>query len=168
MSKIDVRGSRELQAVIFAMKKAGKELRTSIYAETRRILGQEWTFALYERAQTPLEHRVLVQGARIRVGTQGFTVTAAKSRKPLRGGLKPVESWHAVEFGANPRQATIDATSKKGRSFQVTKTINTQLRRRNRQGYVVMPAARNIGHRLVALWVQLVVREYRDAFERRG
>lgn len=168
MTKIDVRGSRELQAVIFAMKKAGKELRTSIYSESRRILGQEWTFALYERARTAFEHRVLVQGARIRVGTQGFTVTTAKSRKPLRGGLKPVEDWHAAEFGANPRKATVETTSRKGKAYTVTKIINRQLRRRNRQGYVVMPAARNIGTRLVALWVQIVVREFRNAFDRKG
>lgn len=150
------------------MKKAGKDLRTSIYAESRRILGQEWTFALYERAKTAFEHRVLVQGARIRVGTQGFTVTAATSRKALRGGLKPVEDWHAAEFGSYPKKATIETTSPKGKRYTVTKMINTQLRRRNRQGFVVMPAARNIGHRLVALWVQLVVREFRDAFDRRG
>lgn len=168
MTKIDVRGSREIQAVIFAMKKAGKDLRTSIYAESRRILGQEWTFALYERAKTAFEHRVLVQGSRIRVGTQGFQVTTAKSKKPLDGGLRPVDDWHAAEFGAAPRKATIDTHSPKGKAYQVTKMINTQLRQRNRQGYVVMPAARSIGSRLVALWVQLVVRAFRDAFDQRG
>lgn len=163
-----MRGSREIQAVIFLMKKTGKELRTRIYAESRRVLGQEWTFTLAEKARTPLEHRTLVRGARIRVGTQGFSVLAATSRKALPGGLKPSESWPAVEFGADPRVATVETTSTKGKKYTVRKTINKQLRPRKRQGYVVMPAAREIGVRLVSFWVELVVREYRDAFDRQG
>lgn len=142
--KISVIGNDTLTAVILAMKLIAKTVRLDIYSEARRVLGPEWNGELMERSHSALEEKVLVRGNSIRVGTQGFSVRAAASAKKLSGGLQPSTQWTGVELGAS-----------KGKPF----------RQRNRQGYVVFPAARSIGKRLVELWVQLIVKTMHDSFE---
>lgn len=165
--RVDVRGSRELQAAIFAMKAANRDLRRTLYADARATLREAWGDELRGRATTTLQQKVLVSTARTRVTTQAFTVTTAKAKRKLRGGLVPARDWPAVELGAAPRPATIEAVSRKGRPYRYRRVQNRMHKDRRLNGYVAFPSAKRIGHRLLALWVQSIVRTYRTAAEGR-
>lgn len=146
------------------MKAAGKDLRKNLYADARQQLGDAWLPALRKRAKTKTETAVIVKGARVKVSTEGFSVTAATSTRALRGGLRPVEHWHAWEFGGRRRKATIRTRSPKGKPYTVTKTINRQLPGRVKDGRIAFDAASEIGTRLVASFVVSVVGTYRRLF----
>lgn len=164
---LDVRRSPELQAAILAMKSADRDLRRDIYAEARARLGGEWVPALRQRATTRMQEAILIKGARTRVGTDGFRMVAASSRRKLRGGLIPSEQWAGAEFGARARRVTVQTHSRKGKAYTVTKTINRQFPSRVKDGRVVFDAASALGTRLVALWVRAIVDRYRAAAERK-
>lgn len=163
--RIDVRGSRELQATIYAMKVAGRDLRRTLYADARSTLRNAWTDELRNRAATPLQQKVLVSTARVKVSTQSFTVTSAKSKRKLRGGLVPARDAHVAEFGAQTRVVDVDTRSRTGTPYSYRRVQNLMHRKRRRNGYVANPAAKKLGHRLLALWVQSIVRTYRTAAE---
>lgn len=163
--RIDVRGSRELQATIFAMKAAGRGLRKQLYADARTTLRDAWTDELRNRADTRLQQKVLVSTARTRVSTQGFQVTTAKAKRKLRGGLVPARDWAAVELGAATKRVDVEGRSRKGRQYRYQRVQNLMHKERRRAGYVAFPAASAVGRRLVALWVQSIVRTYRTAAE---
>lgn len=162
---LDVRKSRELQAAIYAVRQANREVRLDIYKRARAELGGEWVPALRQRATTPMQQAVLAKGARARVGTDGFRMMAATSRRRLSGGLIPADQWAGSEFGARNRRATFQTRSRKGKTYTVTKTINRQFLDRSKDGRVAFDAASALGTRLVRLWVRVVVDAYRDAFE---
>lgn len=166
--QIDVRGSRELQAAIFAMKAAGRDLRRTLYADARSTIRDAWTDELRNRADTRLQQKVLVSTARTRVTTQAFVVTAAKSKRRLRGGLQPSTQSHVAEFGAKWQRQDVRGTSPKGKPYRYTRMQNRMHKPRRRVGWVANPAASKIGRRLVALWVQSIVRTYRTAAEGKG
>jgi hypothetical protein len=160
---IDVRESRELQAAIFAMKMANRELRREIYKRARAKLGGEWAPGLASRATTPFENRVLVKGARTKVSTEGFTMVAATSRRLLSGGLLPSTQYAGAEWGAKVRREEIQTHTPKGRPYKVTKFINRQFRPRQLNGVIVMETASDLGTRLVRLWVETIVETYAAA-----
>lgn len=161
---VDVRESPELQAIILAIKAANADLRKILLRESRRVLRAAWAEELQQRASTSLEQRVLAQGSSVRVG-QALSVRAAYSKRKLEGGLIPAEDFASVELGAKWKKATIRSTSRKGKPFTYQKTINKQFKPRRRKGYVVFPAAKATGTRITALWVQTIVKTYRDAVE---
>jgi len=145
------------------MKAADRDLRLDIYAEARQQLGSAWTPELAKRSNTQLEQRTFVRGARVKVGTEGFSLLAATSTRPLSGGWVPAWNWHADEFGARNKRATIDTHSPKGTPYKVTKTINRQLPGRVSDGRIAFDAASVIGTRLVGVWVNVIVEKYVDA-----
>jgi hypothetical protein len=161
---IDVRQSRELQATILAIKAANADLRKILLRESRKVLRAVWAQELASRSRTPLEDRVLVRGASVRVG-QALSVRAAYSVKKLPGGLVPAEDFAAVELGAKWQTRTVQATSRRGKPFSYKKVINKQFKPRRREGYVVFKSAKETGHRMTALWVQTIVKTYKDAVE---
>jgi hypothetical protein len=162
---ISVRGSRELKAVVIAVKAARQSVRNDINKATRATLGPVWKAEVASRARTQQDRKVLAQGARILAGNPPVLV-AAKSTRKLKGGLVPVESWAGVEFGASGDDVTTyTRTSTKGTSHKVTRHTERQLPPRYRKGRVVYPASAEIAARAAALWVQLVVRVFHEAFE---
>jgi hypothetical protein len=76
---VDVRQSRELQAVILAIKAANADLRKILLRESRRVLRAVWAEELNERASTSLEQRVLARGSSVRVG-RGLCIGRAGSQ----------------------------------------------------------------------------------------
>lgn len=160
---LDVRESPELQAAVIAMKRANKEVRLAIYRETRSVVGGLWTSELSSRAGDAFQQRVLVKGARVKVGTEGFSLMAATSTRALSGGLVPSQQYAGAEFGATPRKAEIQTRSRKGTPYTVTKTIQRQFRSRTKQGRIAMASASKVGTRAVALWVKAIVDVYADA-----
>ncbi|KQQ22875.1 hypothetical protein ASF48_06985 [Rathayibacter sp. Leaf299] len=166
MFRIDVFGSRELQAALLGVRGAEKAVQANIRKATKAIGMPEWKKAVAEQAETRLEHRVLVDTARLSVSNQNVRLSSASVGRALSGGLKPSESYAAVEFGAN-RQAknTYTATSSKGKTYSVTRRTRAQLRPQRRKGYAVYPAAQRMIPRFAALWVQVVVKTFHDAIE---
>jgi hypothetical protein len=163
---LSVRGSRELKAVALALKAARRDVRNDINKATRATLGPVWKAEIANRARTSLDRKVLAQGARIAAGNPP-TLVAATSTRRLKGGLIPVESWHAVEFGADRAAVTTyTRASVKGNSHKVTRHTRRQLPPRYRKGRVVFPAAAELAARATALWVQLVVRVFNEAVEK--
>jgi hypothetical protein len=163
---LSVRGSRELKAVVLALKAARRDVVNDINKATRATLSPVWQQEVASRARTSLDRRVLAQGARILAGNPPVLV-AANSKRRLKGGLVPAETWFAVEFGANRNAVTTyDRKSTKGNVHQVTRHTRRQLPPINRKGRVVYQAAKEIAPRATSLWVQLVVRKFNEAVEK--
>lgn len=139
---LDVRASRELQAVVLAFRAAERNVRNGMRRAARRELNETWKPALQAAPATRLQRRVLVQGARVDVQIDTFRLTAANSKRPLKdrrpgghgGGLIPAEQWHGAEFGAN-RYPQFGA-------------------RRSPQGKVVFPTLRKVAPAAVAAWIR--------------
>jgi hypothetical protein len=163
---IDVGQSRELQAAILGLRRAEKDVQKNVRKYTQALLLPEWKKGLAERAETRVEHRVLVDTARVRMSNQNVRLSSATVGRKLSGGLLPKTGFGPFEFGGDrAEKTTYEATSKKGRRFKVTRRTRTQLRPHRRVGYVVLPTARDLIPRFAALWVQTTVRTFRDAIE---
>ncbi|WP_146085614.1 hypothetical protein [Rathayibacter sp. AY1C9] len=150
-----MRGSRPLQAVLLGMKQADKTVRNDINKDARKKAGPVWQEALRGHTTTRLEVRALLPGARVGIGVRSIKLTAATSRRPLRGGLVPSSDFAAIEYGARERKHQSPMTSPKGTRYTVNRITGRQFRPRSR-GYVVNPAAGTAGKRIVALWVKTV------------
>lgn len=170
--QISIFSSKELQAVLLAMRSLDKELAKELRKRTKDVVGPEWTKAVRENAQTRLEQRVLADTARVAVSNQNVMLKSASVGRKLPGGLLPKETAYAVEFGADrflPGQGrTYQSTSVRGKRFTVNNRNTVgQLRPRKKKGYVVYPAAAEVIPRLASLWVQTVMRGVYEAFESR-
>lgn len=150
---LDVRRSPELQGVILILKTADRSVRKEMRAAARRELNELWKPALERFATTPLQTKVLVRGARAKVQSDTFTLVAATSRRALSGGLVPVNRWQGAEFGATPKQVSVTIRGK-----QRKQTIGRNFGPRQPRGKVVYPAIRKVGPRVVAAWVNGVVK----------
>ena len=93
---IDVYESRELQAAILGIRGANREVRKQIRRQTQSKLLPEWQKGLAERAETRLEHRVLVDTGRIKMSDQNVRMSSATVGRKLSGGLDPKTQGHAV------------------------------------------------------------------------
>ena len=130
---VSVLNSRELLATLYAVKAAPADIRKQLRAQTRRILGPEWTQELHKQPATVAQSRMLVDTARVRVSDQSVQMRSASSnRKALSGGAIPSRLGKAFEFG-----------SSRGHGRQLPPA--------RRGGYVVYPAFANIGARALAL-----------------
>lgn len=156
---IDVRRSPELRAAIYACKRVDSDMRKAIYQATRESVNPLWTPALARRARTRLQQVVIVKGARVAVRTDGFSLMAATSRRPLRNGLIPADrpNWPAAEFGARNRRAEVQTHSRLGKPYTVSKVLNRQFPGRTKDGQVAFDAASEVGTKTVRAWVLAVV-----------
>jgi len=164
---LSVRGDDKLRAAVLGLKQARRDVRNDIARETRRVMSPVWREAVASHASSrgPAT-KALVGGARIVAGNPPSAV-AATSKRPMRGGLVPVEHWHAIEFGGD-RDAVTTYTrrSPNGGTHQVTRHTARQLPPRYRTGRVVYPALKEVVPRLASLWVQIIVRKFNEAAER--
>lgn len=163
--RIDVTKSRELQAAIFAIRSLDKTIQKLVRQHTKRIAAPEWSKALNRKASTALERAVLANTSVVTVTNQNVRARSASKGRRLSGGLNPKTDWPGVEFGATAQNATYTRVSPKGTRHRVTRKTGTQLRRRNREGYVFYPAAREMVPRLASLWVQTIVKTIGNALE---
>lgn len=164
--RIDVTKSRELLATIYAIRSVDKTLQKQIRSQTKRVAEPEWRKALAERADTRLEHRVIVGTSVVSVSNQNVRVQAAGKGRALRGGFQPKRDYNAVEFGANTGKSTYNRRSRNGGTHKVTRVVNTQFKpHAGKRGYVFWPAAREMVPRMGRLWVQTTVRTIANALE---
>lgn len=166
--RISVYNSRELQAVLLGIRAFDREARRNLRRETKAIAQTAWQKALAEHSETRLEALVLSKTGRVAVSDQNVTLQSARVGRSLAGGLKPSESWHAVEFGGDQNATeTYEARSKTGKTFSVTRHTRRQLRPRKKAGYVVYPALAEMIPRIASLWVQTFVRTFYEALEQK-
>lgn len=153
---------------MLGLKAADRTVRNDINKATRATLNPVWRDLVARRARTRLDTRVIAAGARIAAGNPPAAL-AAQSKRKLPGGLTPVESWSAVEFGADQDTVTTYTRTKpRGGTTTVTRHTTRQLPARSPKGRVAYRALREIGPRATALWVQIIVRRFNDGAEKGG
>lgn len=158
--RIDVRGEKDLQTLIAALKNSEPDVRRSIRSYTKAEMTTPWLSAINERASTSLERRVIAGTATVAVSDQNIRIQSASKGRRLSGGLQPKRDFGPVEFGMQPRRT---AYTRKG--HKVIRRVGTQFKAPRRQGYVFYPAAQEMIPRLASLWVQSAVKVYADIFE---
>lgn len=164
--RISVFDSKELQAILLALRGFDRELKKQIRQQTKKVAEPEWQKAVNEHASTRLEHRILASTARVQVSDQNVMLRSAHIGKSISGGLKPSEAWPAVEFGGNQSKVgKYQTRSRKGTVYTATRHTARQLRPRNPKGYVVFPAAAQVIPRMAALWAQTLVRTFHEMTE---
>ena len=166
---LSVKGSKQLQAVVLALKVVEPKLRPEMYARTRQKILPDWTTGIQERINAQPYSKVntaLLKGQRVAVGTQGVSVLAAQSSKAVRPGstLNPRENWGAAEFGTKPREQLIRG-SRNGNRYLYRRKIMTGFLPNNRKGKFAFRQAEEIITRSVAMWVQTVVQVISEAVE---
>lgn len=164
MVRLDVFQSPELLATIYALRAIDKTIQAQVRKATKTVAEPEWKKALAERANTRVEHRVLVDTARISVSNQNVRAQSANVGRPLKGGLNPKVHYPAVEFGIKNKKSTYSRKSRKGGTHKVTRTIGTGLPNPRRQGPFWGSTSEMIP-RLARLWVQTTVRTIATALE---
>lgn len=162
--RIDVFKSPELLAVIYALRSVDKAIQAQVRKYTKAIAEPEWKKSIAERADSRIEHRVIVDTARVAVSNQNVRIQSANVGRPLSGGLNPKTDYAAVEFGAKPKKATYDRKGRKGGTHKVTRTVNTGLPQRRRKG-PFYNAAENMIPRLARLWAQTTVKTIANALK---
>jgi hypothetical protein len=103
---IDINNSKELQAAVLGLRRAERQIQANVRKYTRELLLPEWQKGLAERAETRLEHRVLVKSGRIKMSNQNVRMSSATVGRKLSGGLNPKTDYFAAEFGANRSEKT--------------------------------------------------------------
>ncbi len=87
--RIDVTNSRELLAVIYAVRSLDKTIQKMVRQETKRIAAPEWSEALRRRADSALEQKVIVGTAVVSVSNQNVRVQSANKGRPPLGRTQP-------------------------------------------------------------------------------
>lgn len=141
-----------------------------MYARTRQHILPDWTTGITERVNArPYSslHTALFKGQRVGIGTQGINVVAGASTKAIRKGstLKPAENFYLAEFGANPKQVTVNGRRGATR-YAYQRTVNSGFLSRSRKGRFTYRVAEEIISRSVALWVQSIVQVISEAVDK--
>jgi hypothetical protein len=161
-------GSRELRAVASAVKLARRDIVNDINKATRATVNPLWRDAVDSAARSKMDRAVLSKGARVAAGNPPKLV-AATSTRALSGGFTPSVSWAAFEFGADPSKVTTyTGKSPRGKAYQIRRHTTHQLPRVNKKGRVLYSTTRDVIPRVAALWTQIVVRKFAEAFEAGG
>lgn len=166
--------SREIRALLLALKQAEPDVRKEINNRSKEVLTAIWRQEIAE--QTSLaggrtqraQAKVIANTAKVTVGTKGVTLTAATTGRPLSGGLQPKTQWQGLEFGAYKQVRSVEFTSKLGNRYNQTRNVTAQLDPNIKKGYIFYPAARNSVPRILALWVQTSVRTLHEIVERKN
>ena len=165
-ARISIIASRELRAVMTAMRGLDRANRAQIRKQTKSVIVPAWREAVAREASTDLERRVFVSSARAAVSDRNVTLRAGGGGRRLSGGLTPSQHNRAVEFGGNrERTTTYRSTSRRGKPYQITRHTQRQLPPFRRSGYVFYPAVARIAPRVAALWAQTFARGIHEALE---
>jgi hypothetical protein len=158
-------GIEEAAAVVAALKNVDKDTRTAVNKQTRSVVSPVWQDEVMGRVSTPMDKTVLGTGVRVATAALGFTLHGANNKKTLSGGLVPVESWKAWEFGANRNTATTYQGRRRGKNFKVKRHTKRQLPARNQSGRVLFPAVADVFPRVASLWTQTAMYNLYQAFK---
>lgn len=160
MLRLDVRSSRELQAMLLALRGMDKELRSQITRATRQMVEPAWREELRASGPNELQAATLVETARVSVSANSLTLKAGTVGR-LRHGTRASEMARPVEFGADPRLKT----RYRREGHAVTRRTRVGVGPIRAKGKVVYPALGRFVPRAASLMVQTTVRLMHEAFE---
>lgn len=162
---LKVTDSRQVQAVVLALELTDRKLRNELNRRGKAALDPLWKSAVAAQAVTATDRAVIVKGARVAGGNPPTAIAASSTRK-LAGGLVPAKDWPVIEFGAIARNKVTryQSTSRKGRSYQVSRHTARQLPQHNKSGRVAYAALAKVAPRIVSVWVGTIYEGYREAF----
>ena len=168
MLHVSALASREIRAVLLALKQAEPDIRKAINKVSKDVITTIWKQQIAEQASLAggktqrARFRVLVKTAKVTVGNKGVTLTAATSGVPLSGGLNPKTQWQQLEFGSTRDIRTVEFTSTLGNRYKQVRNVAAQLDSYQEKGSIFYPAARDAIPRILALWVQTSVRTFHE------
>jgi hypothetical protein len=171
MLRIDVHSSRQLQAVVLAVRAASNEISKQYRQSLKAMTDAAWSEEIRGRIGSRLESRVVLETARTRVSDQNVQLSvgtvgrALSKRTGGAGGVRPVDVLRATEFGGSQRFSDYDRRSRRGRRHDVHRRTLTGFGPHNPKGNAVYPALGAIVPRVASLMVQTCVRTLQDAFE---
>lgn len=174
MLVVSALASREIRAILLALKQAEPAIRKEINARSKVEVTDMWKKAVAEEASLAggktqrARFKALVKTAKATVGARGVTLTSATIGRPLSGGLNPKTEWQSLEFGRVELIRTVAFTSKYGKRYEQTRNVTAQLDPKKAKGYVIYPAARQVIPRILSLWVQTSVRTMHEIVERKS
>ena len=150
-----------LRDLALAYKKVPTELRKQINKQTKSEAEPIWKQETAQQALSRIQHKVLVDSARVGVTNRNVFLRSGAVGK-LRDGTPVERLATAAEFG-RPSAAPIKSKSKTGKAY--TRTTGPLFGPRNRKGNVVYPAARESIPRFASLWIQTTLRTLHEAGE---
>lgn len=171
MLSIDVHSSRQLRAVVLAVRGASTEVRRQYRQNLKAMTDAAWREELAGYVGSRLESRVVLETARTRVSDQNVRLSVATVGRALSkrtagaGAAKPVDLVRAVEFGGSQRYSRYKRESSRGRLHDVKRRTLTGYGEHNRKGNIVYPSLAAVVPRVASLMVQTCVRTLADAFE---
>jgi hypothetical protein len=172
MLRIDVNSSRQLQAVVLAVRAASNTVAREYRQRLKGMTDAAWTDELRGRTSTRLQARVLLGSARTRVSDQNVQLSvgtvgrALSKRTGGAGAVRPVDLIRAVEFGGSQtKYSDYQRRSKRGGRHDVRRRTLTGFGGFVRKGNTVYPALGVMVPRIAALMVQTCVRTLQDALE---
>jgi hypothetical protein len=161
---LDVLKSPELQAAILGMRAARKNIAADINKRTRSEVKPLWQAELARHADDTMDYRTMVPNARVAVSTRQVSLVAGTSGRAFSGGFTPKFNWPAREYGMHNHRVQVQTRSRKGKTYTRTTTIGTQHPRRRKKGRIAGPAAGDVGHRIVSIWVANIVDGFRTSW----
>lgn len=153
---VRVDGVREARLAATALRRADPALRREATAQIRTAVNPIWRESVESGTSSRVETAVLRKGARVTAGARP-ALNAATSRRPLRGGLVPAESWRAFEFGARRNVRETYRGRRGSTRFDVTRRTRRQLPPVTKGGRVLYPAVADALPRVASLWAQTAV-----------
>lgn len=145
-----------------ALKLLDKDIKRDISRSIRETLNPIWKDAIDSFLGTRMDRLIFGPGARIAPGNPAKAM-AGTSRRAMADGLTPVDAARAWEFGAPTRIPHQETYQREG--HKVTRHTKRQVPRAVKTGRVVYPAFAKFGPRMVALWVQIIVRNIHEKLE---
>jgi len=174
MLYVSALASREIRALLLALRQAEPEIRKEINNQSKLVVTSIWKQAIAEESSSSFGRtqraraKYIANTAKASVGSKGVRLSAATTGKPLPGGLNPKTQWPALEFGATESVRTVRSTSKLGNEYSMERNVHAQLDPRKKTGYLFFPAAKESVPRILSLWVQTAVRTLAELVEKKG
>lgn len=163
--RIDVFKSPEMMATILAIRSLDKTIQKQVRTHVKALTTPEFKKELAERADSRIEHRVLVDSAVVSVSNQNIRLQSAGKGRRLSGGLNPKADYAPVEFGHGGGRAKYDRRNRTRPGTHTVSRAITQFKKPNQKGYVFYPAVRAFVPRAASLYVQTTVKTIARALE---
>ena len=151
-----------LRSLALAYRTFPAEVRKQINRHTKAEGQPIWKGEVAERAVTRIQHRALVDTAKVGVTNRNVFLRSAATGR-LSSGASAADVASAAEFG-RPAVAPIATTSRKGKPYK--RSTGSLFGDRNRRGKVVFPAASDSIARFASLWIQTTVRTLHELGEK--
>lgn len=154
MIRIDVTQSRELTAMVRALRFIDREWLSLFAKEARAEIEPMWREELQASRPNKLQNAVLVRTSRVSVSRRSIVLKSGAVGK-LKSGAKPRELARAVEFGQDPNLRTRYVRKDKPTPAPAQHTVTRRTARpvgpRNPRGNVVWPALERLVPRAAAV-----------------